>query len=73
MTTHTRTYVYPRAFAGWRPNPPQEYQGKGITNSGETHDYEGVIFSDGTVVIRWMTAFRSRLAGFLCILPSGTI
>ena len=58
--THTRTYVYPRTFAGWRPAPPEEYRDKGITNAGESCDYEGVIFSDGTVVIRWLTAFRSH-------------
>lgn len=33
---------------------------KGISNGGWTPDYEGVIFSDGTVVLRWLTAFRSH-------------
>ena len=41
-----------RAFTGYRPQPPEEYIGKGITNAGESADYEGVIFSDGTVAIR---------------------
>ena len=58
--THTITYTYPRTFAGYRPNPPEEYQNKGITNSGDRADYEGVIFSDGTVVVRWLTEFRSH-------------
>ena len=49
-----------RTFTGYRPSPPQEYVEKGITNNGMTPDYEGVIFSDGTVVIRWMTAYRSH-------------
>lgn len=50
-----------RTFVGFRPNPPAEYVDKGITNSSEsTPDYEGVIFSDETVVIRWMTEFRSH-------------
>lgn len=49
-----------RTFTGYRPNPPVEYQDAGITNSGETADYEGVIFSDGTVVIRWLTQYRSH-------------
>lgn len=49
-----------RAFAGSRPVPPQEYIGKGITNAGTEPDYEGVIFSDGTVAVRWLTAFRSH-------------
>lgn len=49
-----------RVFSGWRPNPPSEYVDKGITNAGESMDYEGVIFSDGTVVIRWCTQYRSH-------------
>jgi hypothetical protein len=49
-----------RTFYGTRPNPPAEYIEKGITNAGEGCDYEGVIFSDGTVVIRWMTEFQSH-------------
>lgn len=58
--TFTRTYVYPRTFAGYRPVPPEEYRDKGITNAGESADYEGAIFSDGTVVVRWLTQFRSH-------------
>ncbi|HEY2638927.1 MAG TPA: hypothetical protein VGI66_03460 [Streptosporangiaceae bacterium] len=49
-----------RTFTGTRPAPPEDYAEKGITNSGLQPDYEGVIFSDGTVVIRWLTAFRSH-------------
>lgn len=49
-----------RRFIGYRPNPPEEYIGKGITNVDGTADYEGVIFSDGTVVLRWCTAFKSH-------------
>jgi hypothetical protein len=49
-----------RTFTGYRPSPPEEYVDKGITNSGKTADYQGVIFDDGTVVIRWMTAYRSH-------------
>lgn len=58
--TRTFTYTYPRTFTGYRPMPPEEYVAKGITNGGMTADYEGVIFSDGTVVIRWLTQFRSH-------------
>lgn len=58
--TTTRTTVYPRTFAGYRPSPPAEYVEKGITNSGRETDYEGVVFSDGTVVVRWQTEFRSH-------------
>lgn len=49
-----------KTFRGYRPNPPSEYEDKGITNSGRTQDYEGVIFSDGTVVLRWCTQFKSH-------------
>lgn len=49
-----------RTFTGYRPNPPEEYKEAGITNSGKTADYEGVIFGDGTVVIRWLTEYRSH-------------
>lgn len=49
-----------QTFTGYRANPPAEYKEKGITNAGRIADYEGVIFSDGTVVIRWLTAFQSH-------------
>lgn len=49
-----------RTFKGFRPAPPEDYVNKGITNGGWTPDYEGVIFDDGTVVIRWLTAFQSH-------------
>lgn len=56
--THTRTYVYPRVFTGSRPNPPAGYE-QGYSHLGAAPDYEGVIFSDGTVAIRWLTAYGS--------------
>lgn len=59
-STRTRTIAYPRTFTGYRPNPPAEYEEKGITNAGRTADYEGVVFSDGTVVLRWLTEYRSH-------------
>lgn len=49
-----------RIFVGYRPSPPEEYVNKGISNGGHIPDYEGVIFTDGTVVIRWLTAYRSH-------------
>jgi hypothetical protein len=49
-----------RTFCGYRPQPPEEYRDKGITNAGRAADYEGVIFTDGTVAIRWQTAYRSH-------------
>jgi hypothetical protein len=44
-----------RRFVGIRPNPPQEYINKGITNGPEKPDYEGVVFSDNSVVVHWLT------------------
>lgn len=50
-----------RTFTGYRPAPPAEYVDNGITNaSADVPDYQGVIFSDGTVVLRWCTEFRSH-------------
>lgn len=49
-----------RRFEGFRPQPPAAYQEKGITNSGESKDYEGVVFTDGTLVLCWCTAYRSH-------------
>lgn len=53
------TTIRGRLFRGYRPQPPAEYAEKGITNSGSEPDYEGIIFSDGTVAIRWLTQYRS--------------
>lgn len=49
-----------RTFSGWRTTPPDEYVNKDITNAGNAPDYQGVIFDDGTVVIRWFTLYRSH-------------
>lgn len=53
-------FEFPRFFQGYRNNPPADYLNKGITNGYHYPDYEGVIFSDGTVVIRWLTQYRSH-------------
>lgn len=49
-----------RPFMVWRPEPPEAYQAQGLTNAGRAPDYEGVIFTDGTVVVRWLTVHRSH-------------
>ena len=49
-----------RRFIGYRPNPPQEYLEKGHANNPDDPQYQGVIFSDGTVVVRWLTQYRSH-------------
>lgn len=49
-----------RLFVGFRPVPPVEYKDAGLTNSGERADYQGVVFDDGTVVLRWLTEHKSH-------------
>jgi hypothetical protein len=49
-----------RRFEGSRPCPPAEYIEKELTQAGTTPDYEGVVFSDGTVVCRWLGIYRSH-------------
>lgn len=49
-----------RRFQGLRPRPPEEYIDKGITHAGTAPDFEGVVFSDGTVVVRWCTQYKSH-------------
>jgi hypothetical protein len=49
-----------KRFIGYRPNPPQEYYEQGAANNPEESQYEGVVFEDGTVVVRWLTKFRSH-------------
>jgi hypothetical protein len=48
-----------RRFTGYRPAPPPEYLEKGVANAPDEPQYEGVVFSDGTVALRWRTAYRS--------------
>jgi hypothetical protein len=49
-----------RLFKGFRPHPREEYKAAGLTNNGEREDYQGVIFDDGTVVVRWTTEHKSH-------------
>jgi len=43
-----------KRFIGIRRNPPADYIEKGYTNGPDRPDYEGVVFSDGTTVVRWL-------------------
>jgi hypothetical protein len=47
-------------FKGYRPNPPEEYYKQGAANKPDEVQFEGVQFTDGTVVIRWLTKYRSH-------------
>lgn len=49
-----------RRFIGYRPNPPADYLAKGVAAPPDEPQYEGVVFGDGTVVLRWQTAYRSH-------------
>jgi hypothetical protein len=47
-------------FQGFRAAPPAEYIVKDLTQAGAAPDYEGIVFSDGTVVCRWTGTYRSH-------------
>ena len=49
-----------RRFRVYRPNPPEGYREQGAANAPEEVQFEGVVFSDGTVCVRWLTEFRSH-------------
>ena len=48
-----------KVFRGIRKDAPKEYIEKGITNGPDKPDYEGIIFEDGTVALRWLTKSHS--------------
>ena len=49
-----------RRFRCYRPTPPDEYYRLGTANPPDAVQFEGILFSDGTVVLRWMTAYNSH-------------
>jgi hypothetical protein len=49
-----------RRFEVLRPEPPEAYLAAGTANAPGEVQFEGVVFSDGTVAVRWLTAFRSH-------------
>lgn len=48
-----------KRFIGFRPNPPAEYYEQGAANPPDEPQYQGVVFDDGTVAVRWLTKYRS--------------
>lgn len=48
-----------RRFRVYRPEPPEHYREGGFANAPDEVQFEGCVFSDGTVAVRWMTQFRS--------------
>ena len=49
-----------RRFRCYRPNPPDGYRTSGAANAPDEVQFEGVVFSDGTCAVRWLTQFRSH-------------
>lgn len=48
-----------KRFQVYRPSPPLGYVEGGYANGPEDVQYEGVVFTDGTVAVRWLTEHRS--------------
>lgn len=48
-----------RLFTGYRPEVPEHYIEGGYGNAPNAPQFQGVEFDDGTVVVRWLTRFRS--------------
>lgn len=49
-----------RRFVCYRRNPPEGYVEAGAANAPHQPQFEGVVFSDGTVCIRWLTQYQSH-------------
>jgi hypothetical protein len=48
-----------RRFEVYRPRPTDAHYANGWANAPDEVQYEGVVFTDGTVAIRWRTPYRS--------------
>jgi hypothetical protein len=48
-----------RRFTAYRVSPPPEYYDQGVANPPDQPQFEGVEFTDGIVVVRWLTEHRS--------------
>jgi hypothetical protein len=46
-------------FVGYRPHPPEGYREAGVAAPPDEPQYEGVVYTDGTVALRWRTEYRS--------------
>jgi hypothetical protein len=49
-----------RRFEVFRSNPPADYAASGAANPPDEVQFEGVVFTDGTVCVRWLTEHRSH-------------
>lgn len=50
----------PRRFTLFRGKPPEDYISGGYANPAGEPQLEGVVFTDGTVCVRWLTDLRSH-------------
>jgi hypothetical protein len=48
-----------RRFRLYRRKPPETHTAGGYANAPDEAQLEGVVFSDGTVAVRWLTPLRS--------------
>ena len=48
-----------KRFSMYRPNVPLETHNENQRNPPDEAQFEGVVFSDGRVAVRWLTAKRS--------------
>lgn len=48
-----------KRFTMYRKNVPTETHDENQRNAADDPQFEGVLFSDGKVVLRWLTAKRS--------------
>jgi len=48
-----------RRFTAYRVDVPDETHNENQKNAPDEPQFEGVVFSDGTCVLRWCTALRS--------------
>lgn len=47
-------------FLCYRQNAPEDHYKSDAANHPDDIQFEGVVFSDGTVCIRWLTEYRSH-------------
>jgi hypothetical protein len=48
-----------KTFVLYRKSPPEGHLKGGYANAPKEIQLEGALFTDGTVVVRWMTLYRS--------------
>lgn len=48
-----------RTFTVYRKSPPPDATAQGRANAPDEPQFQGVVFDDGSVAVRWLTAYRS--------------